>query len=111
MAAGKSKHSKLIPAVNTAATAFDTKHKNGVEYITKAQDHAGNFILWAWGTGAGQVSATKMAFDPNDGNLEHFKNERHQHCLSQAWINTPGGLPPPAQPLIKQEYSIFSMPP
>jgi hypothetical protein len=90
-----SNNSKLIPALNTAAAAFDTKHKNDAEYIMKAQDHAGNFILWAWGAGAGQVSATKMTFDLNDGNLEHFKNKRHQHCITQAWINPPGGLPPP----------------
>jgi hypothetical protein len=53
MAAGTSNHSKLIPAVNTAAAAFDTNYENDAEYITKDQDHAGNFILWAWGTGAG----------------------------------------------------------
>jgi hypothetical protein len=53
MAAGTSNHSKLIPAVNTAAAAFDTKHKNNAEYITKAQAYAGDFILWAWGAGAG----------------------------------------------------------
>jgi hypothetical protein len=95
MAARTSNHSKLIPVVNTAATAFDTKHKNDAEYITKAQDHAGDFILWAWGARAGQVSATKMTFDPNDGNLERFKNKQHQHCITQAWMNPPGGLPPP----------------
>jgi hypothetical protein len=112
MAAGTSDHFKLIPAVNTAAAAFDTKHKNNAEYITKAQDHAGDFILWAWGAGAGQVLATKMTFNPNDGNLEHFKNKQHQHCITQAWMNPPGGLPPPPpQPSIKWEYSIFSTPP
>jgi hypothetical protein len=36
-----------------------------------------------------------MTFDPNDGNLEHFKNKQHQHCITQAWINPLGGLPPP----------------
>jgi hypothetical protein len=36
MAAGTSNHSNLIPAVNTAAAAFDTEHKNNAEYITKA---------------------------------------------------------------------------
>jgi hypothetical protein len=53
MAARTSDHSKLIPVVNTAATAFDTEHKNDAEYITTTQDHAVNFILWAWGAGAG----------------------------------------------------------
>jgi hypothetical protein len=96
MAAGTSKHSKLIPAVNTAATAFDTEHKNNADYITKAQNHAGNFILWAWGARAGQVSAIKMAFNPNDSNLKHFKNKQYQHCITQAWMNPPGGLPPPS---------------
>ncbi len=83
MATGTSNHSKLIPAVNTAVTAFGTEHKNNAAYITKAQDHAGDFILWAWGAGAGRVSATKMIFDPNDGNLKHFKNKRNQHCITR----------------------------
>jgi hypothetical protein len=69
-----SDYSKLIPAVNTVAIKFNAKHKNDTEYTTSASNHAGNFILWAWGAGTGQVSATRMTFDPNDDDLGHFKN-------------------------------------
>jgi hypothetical protein len=36
-----------------------------------------------------------MTFDPNDNNLDRFKNERHQHCITQPWMNVPVGLPHP----------------
>ncbi len=81
--------------VNAAAIEFDAEHENDAEYITSASDHAGNFILGAWGTRTGRVSATRMTFDPNDNNLDHFKNKRHQHCITQPLMNAPGGLPPP----------------
>jgi hypothetical protein len=92
---GTSDHAKLIPAVNAAAFKFDNEHSDDTSYITTAADHAVDFILWAWGAGKGRVTSTKMTFDPNDNNLELFKNERHQQCISQSWMNTiPGGLPP-----------------
>jgi hypothetical protein len=95
MDAGTSNYSKLIPAVNAAAIEFSTEHENNAEYITSSSNHAGDFILWAQGAGTGQVSATRMTFDPNDDDLDRFKNERHQHCITQPWMNSPGGLPPP----------------
>ena len=42
----------LITTVNTAATAFDLENKEDENCITTAADHAGDFILWAWGIGA-----------------------------------------------------------
>jgi hypothetical protein len=36
-----------------------------------------------------------MTSDPNDDNLNHFKNEWHQNCITQPWMNAPCGLPPP----------------
>ncbi len=51
MDTGTSNYSKLIPAVNAAATKFNAKHKNDAEYTTSASNHAGGFILWAWGAG------------------------------------------------------------
>jgi hypothetical protein len=42
----------LITAVNAAATAFDVGHEEDENCITSAADHAGSFILWAWGIGA-----------------------------------------------------------
>jgi hypothetical protein len=96
MDAGTSNCSKLIPAVNTAAFEFDAKHENSAEYTTPASNHPGDIILWAWGDGTGQVSATKMTFEPNDNDFDHFKNERLQHCITQPWMNAPGGPPPPA---------------
>ncbi len=80
---GTSNHAKLIPAVNAAAIEFDAKHAGNANYITTAANHAAYFILWAWGAGKGQATATRLTFDPNDNDLEHFKNERHQQCISQ----------------------------
>jgi hypothetical protein len=95
LSSGTSDHAKLIPAVNAAAIKFDTEHTGGANYITTAADHAADFILWAWGAGKGRATATRLTFNPNNNNLEQFKNERHQQCISQPWMNTiPGGLPP-----------------
>ena len=81
--------------MNAAAFEFDNEHSDDASYITTAADHAADFILWAWGAGKGRVTSTKMTFDLNDNDLELFKNERHQQCISQPWMNTiPGGLPP-----------------
>jgi hypothetical protein len=91
MGAGTSNYSKLIPVVNAAAIKFDAKYKNDTEYKTSASHHAGNFILWAWGARTGQVSATNMTFNPNEEDLDHFKNEWHQHCITQLWMNASGG--------------------
>jgi hypothetical protein len=70
-----SDHTKLIPAVNAAAFEFDNEHSDNASNITTAADHAADFILWAWGAGKGRVTSTKMTFDPNDNNLELFKNK------------------------------------
>jgi hypothetical protein len=53
MDAGTSNYSKLIPAVNAAAIKFIAELKNNAKYTTSASNHAGDFILWAWGTGTG----------------------------------------------------------
>jgi hypothetical protein len=66
MSAEMSKPSKLIPAANAAAIKFDTEHEHDKDYTTTAADHAGDFILWAWGVKAGQVSTTRLTMDPND---------------------------------------------
>ena len=71
----------LITVVNTTARVFDLEHKEDENYITSAADHAGDFILWAWGIGADQVSAIHIIFNPTDTDLECFKIERHQTCL------------------------------
>ncbi len=92
---GTSDHAKLIPAMNAAAIEFDAEHAGNASYITTAADHAADFILWAWGAGKGQATATRLTFDPNDDTLEQFKNKRHQQSISQPWMNTiPGGLSP-----------------
>ena len=84
--------------VNTAATAFDLEHKEDENYVTSAADHAGDFILWAWGIGADRVSAISIFFEPTDIDLERFKIERHQACITPSrgvtWAAVPGGLPP-----------------
>jgi hypothetical protein len=46
----------LISKVIEAAQAFDQDHDSDKEYITSAVNHVDDFILWAWGVGAGQVS-------------------------------------------------------
>jgi hypothetical protein len=88
----------LITVVNAAATAFDLEHKEYENYVTSATDHAGDFIIWAWGIGADQVSAISIIFDPTDIDLERFKTERHQACITPSrgvtWAAVPGGLPP-----------------
>jgi hypothetical protein len=63
MDAGTSDYFKLIPAINAAAIKFYAKNKNDAEYTTSASNHKGDFILWAWGAGTGQVSPTKMTFN------------------------------------------------
>jgi hypothetical protein len=96
MSAGTSQSSKLIPAANAAAIEFDAEHKHNEDYATTATDHAGDFILWAWGVKAGQVSTTRLTMDPYDANLECFRHKHHQSCITQAlWNNIPRGLPPP----------------
>jgi hypothetical protein len=96
MSTGTSKPSKLIPAANAAAIKFNAEHEHDEDYTRTAADHAGDFILWAWGVKAGQVSTTRLTMDPNDTNLKCFRQERHQSCITQApWSNIPGGLPPP----------------
>eukprot|EP00957_Ditylum_brightwellii_P206787 15350001-Ditylum_brightwellii.AAC.2 len=44
-------------------------------------DYTNNFILWAWGVGAGQVSETRYSVIPDDGELQNFSTERHQLCI------------------------------
>jgi hypothetical protein len=75
LSSGTSNHTKLIPAVNAAAIEFDAEHAGNANYITTAADHAADFILWAWGAGKGQTTVTRLTFDPNDDDLEKFKNE------------------------------------
>jgi hypothetical protein len=78
---------------------FDREHDEDPEYITSAENHAGDFILWAWGIGAGQVDATSFIFNPTDIDLKRFTSERHQACIIPSvgvtWAAVPGGLPPP----------------
>jgi hypothetical protein len=89
----------LITTVNTAATAFDLEQEEDENYITTAADHADNFIFWAWGIGADQVSTTCIIFDPTDSDLKHFKIKRHQACIIHSgglpWAAVRSGLPPP----------------
>jgi hypothetical protein len=99
MAANSSNPFLLIATVNTAATVFHLEHEEDENYITTAVDHAGNFILWAWGIGADRVSATSIIFDPTVSDLERFEIERHQTCIIPSggltWAAVPGGLTPP----------------
>jgi hypothetical protein len=89
----------LITCANAAATVFDREHEEDPEYITPAENHAGDFILWAWEIGAGQVNATSFIFNPTDIDLEGFTSERHQACIIPSvgvtWAAFLGGLPPP----------------
>jgi len=98
VAANSSDPFVLITVVNTAATAFELEHEEDENYVTSAADHAGDFILWDWGIGADRVSAISTFFDPTDINLERFKIERHQACITPSrgvtWTAIPGGLPP-----------------
>ena len=99
IAANSSDPFLLITIVNAAATAFDEEHEEDEDYITSAEDHAGDFLLWSWAVGAGRVSATSCIFDPTDIDLERFIIERHQACIIPSggvtWAPAiPGGLPP-----------------
>jgi hypothetical protein len=73
----------LITVVNTAARVFDLEHKEDENYITSAADHAGDFILWAWGIGADQVSAIHIIFDPTTpiSNVSRSRDIRHAYFL------------------------------
>jgi hypothetical protein len=82
MAANSSDPFHLIAIVNAAAKTFDKEHDADAEYITKATDNAGDFILWEWEIGAGRVTKTSFSIDPNNTNLEPFKTQRHQACIS-----------------------------
>ena len=98
VAANSSDPFLLITVINAAATAFDLEHEEDENYITSAADHAGDFILWAWGIGADRVSTISIIFDPTDIELDRFKIERHQACITPlrgvTWAAVPGGLPP-----------------
>jgi hypothetical protein len=97
MAANSSNPFHLIAVVNAAAKTFNEEHNADAEYITKVTDNAGDFILWAWGVGAGRVTKTGFSIDPNDTNLELFKTQRHQTHISTtntARTAVPNGLPP-----------------
>ena len=92
IAANSSDPFLLIAIVNASATEDE-------DYVTSAEDHAGDFLLWSWAVGAGRVSATSCIFDPTDIDLERFIIERHQACIIPSggvtWAAIPGGLPPP----------------
>jgi len=87
----------MITVVNAGATVFDLEHEEDENYITSVADHAGDFILWAWGIGADRVSAISIIFDPTDTDLNFFKIERHQACIiplrGVTWAAVLGGLP------------------
>ena len=51
IAANSSDPFLLIAIVNASATEDE-------DYVTSAEDHAGDFLLWSWAVGAGRVSAT-----------------------------------------------------
>jgi hypothetical protein len=96
MAANSSNPFHLIAIVSTVAKTFNKHHDADAEYITKATDNAGDFILWAWGVGAGRVTKTSFSINPNNTDLKPFKTQRHQACISTvsaAWT-VPNGLPP-----------------
>ena len=99
IAANSSDPFLLITIVNAAASAFDEEHEEDEDYVTSAEDHAGDFLLWSWAVGADRVSATSCIFDPTDIDLENFRIERHQSCIIPSggltWAAIPGGLPPP----------------
>ena len=98
VAANSSDPFLLITVINAAALACDLEHEEDENYITSVADHTCDFILWAWGIGADQVRAISIIFDPTDINLECFKIERHQACITPlrgvTWAAVPGGLPP-----------------
>ncbi len=97
MAANLSNPFHLIAVVNTAAKTFNKEHYADADYITKATDNAGDFILWAWGVGAGRVTKTSFSIDPNDTGLELFITQCHQthiSAINTAWTAVPNGLPP-----------------
>ncbi len=76
---------------------FEKEHDAEAEYITKATDNAGDFILRAWGVGASRVTKTSFSIDPNDTDLELFKTQCHQSLIfaaNTAWTAVPNGLPP-----------------
>ena len=73
VAANSSDPFHLITVVNAAATAFDEEHEEDEDYITSAEDHAGDFLLWSWAVGAGRVSATSCIFD----NASELKGTKH----------------------------------
>jgi hypothetical protein len=92
IAANSSDPFLLIAIVNASATEDE-------DYVTSAEDHAGDFLLWSWAVGAGRVSETSCIFDPTDIDLECFRVGRHQACIIPSggvtWAAIPGGLPPP----------------
>jgi hypothetical protein len=73
MAANSSNPFHLIAVVNAAAKIFDKEHNAYAEYITKATDNAGDFIIWARCVRAGRVTKTSFSIDPNNTNLKLFK--------------------------------------
>jgi len=91
VAANSSDPFLLITVVNAAATAFNLEHED----VTSAADHAGDFILWAWGIGADRVSTISIIFDPTDIDLECFKIKRNQGCITSlrgvTWAAVQGG--------------------
>ncbi len=96
MAANSSDPFHLIAIVNAAAKTFDEEHDADAEYITKVTDNADDFILWAWGVGAGRFTKTSFSINPNDTDLKPFKTQFYQACISTvgaAWT-VPNGLPP-----------------
>ncbi len=42
----------LITVVIASATVFGLEKEEEENYVTSMADHAGDFILWAWGIGA-----------------------------------------------------------
>ena len=84
----------LIRLAILAATAFDTEHQDDNSYVTTATTHVGDFIIWAWGVGAGRVTPAIYTIDFNNATFEEYRAERHLICI----LPTAGAAPPIGAP-------------
>lgn len=99
---------KLICIAIMFAAAFDTLLRGNMDYVNSAVDLVGNFVIWAWGVGAGHVEPSIYTLDlkPKPP-LMNMKLIGRQFSFSQSLVFHPLQEFLGNPPLLPQQMHIF----
>lgn len=84
----------LILVDKIKAAAFNAAHENGANYVTKASNHLGDFILWAWGVKQNRVKIIIYTAEPMDNKLLTYHLGHHTACILPKVPPHPAAFPP-----------------